>query len=84
MLAAGQWTAGIVALLAAVYLRQMNLSNYYGKSALINIPVYAQAMERTPVLSAVIVLAVSLMGFFVLAGFIALARALKRVLCSPD
>lgn len=84
VLAAGQWTAGIVALLAAVYLQEMNLSNYYGKSALINIPVYAQAMERTPVLSAVIVLAVSLMGFFVLAGFIALARALKRVLCSPD
>lgn len=80
VLASAQWMTAAGTFATALYAQANFLDSY----ALIEMPGYLQAAEQTPLLIAGIALAVSLVGFFVLGGFIALTRALGSVLFGED
>lgn len=80
VLASAQWMTGAGTFITALYVQANSLDSY----PRIDVPIYFQAAEQTPLLIAGIALAVSLVGFFVLGGVIALARALGSVLSGGD
>lgn len=75
VLAATQWMTAAGTFITALYLQASSLDRY----ALIEIPGYLRAAERTSLLIAGIALVVSWIGFFVLGGVTALVRASGRV-----